>query len=777
MEYVINNLFRLNLIAGIFMITSLELSNWRSHHDTQLEFGKGTNLLIGRMGTGKSTILDAISFALFGTYPALDRRKISLSDILRLNENTALVKLGFFWSGKKYLISRTIERKKNNISTDAEITCDGKLIDKGTTAVSSYLEALLSTDYDLFTRAIYSEQNNIDYFLTLEPRRRKQEMDTLLGLDKFEVARVNCTSILNKVKNERTALEKNFNQQRLDELQVKISEVEAKFQELTNSIKTSAFGLEIKTTEILKKQQEFAELRKQSEKFELSNREILILNGKLQTLKKDVDGIEVKEINYDVLSPLKELDFLRLKIRGITKSAEDLSKTAGSLDAQIRIGVAQEIEGAKTKTEFEKLGGISGMNELTAKMETGQKKQHEMRVEVSSKLRNISEITNGITNLKPIDNKCPICERELDEKHAEEIRSAKKQMIETEKNEVQRMNVEIGKLDSEVKTENVIFKKMQELKSRLDNTKIVDLAPARLELEKVITEKSKLNNDLKLSEEAFEASRKRYEEVKKKAEEQERMLKKIAEIKDTEEKINNLERLLKDMNFDKTVFDIRGKELEELRINYEKEKSIIEKLRMSIENVNGVIELLKREASQLKQTKTALEKKGRIEEELAIYKNTLAHIQTKLRVELIESINAGMTEIWTIFYPYKDYTGIRINVSEKDYEMELFNGEWKSLDSIASGGERSCAALTLRVALAMVLTPNLSWLILDEPTHNLDKQAVELLSNTLQFKVPEVVAQSFVITHEEGLVGSDFASSYYLTRDKENLGPTKVDKI
>jgi DNA repair exonuclease SbcCD ATPase subunit len=77
----------------------------------------------------------------------------------------------------------------------------------------------------------------------------------------------------------------------------------------------------------------------------------------------------------------------------------------------------------------------------------------------------------------------------------------------------------------------------------------------------------------------------------------------------------------------------------------------------------------------------------------------------------------------------------------------------------------------------MVLTPNLSWLILDEPTHNLDSEAINLLSLTLQTRVPEVVKQTFVITHEDGLMGADFASSYRLVRDKGALGATKTERI
>ena len=149
-----------------------------------------------------------------------------------------------------------------------------------------------------------------------------------------------------------------------------------------------------------------------------------------------------------------------------------------------------------------------------------------------------------------------------------------------------------------------------------------------------------------------------------------------------------------------------------------------------------------------------------------------------LRKNLIEAINAAMNEVWEIFYPYKNYQAVRLGVTEKDYVFEVHErGEWKSLETVASGGERACAALTLRVALATVLTPNLSWLILDEPTHNLDKEAVALLSETLQLKVPQVVNQTFVITHEEGLIGADFATSYRLVRTKETDGPTESDRI
>ncbi|MEM5855644.1 MAG: AAA family ATPase, partial [Candidatus Aenigmatarchaeota archaeon] len=64
------------------MITKVELKNWRSHLDSRLEFSPGTNILLGSIGSGKTSVLDAICFALFGTFPTLQTKKIKLDDVI-----------------------------------------------------------------------------------------------------------------------------------------------------------------------------------------------------------------------------------------------------------------------------------------------------------------------------------------------------------------------------------------------------------------------------------------------------------------------------------------------------------------------------------------------------------------------------------------------------------------------------------------------------------------------------------------------------------------------
>ena len=96
---------------------------------------------------------------------------------------------------------------------------------------------------------------------------------------------------------------------------------------------------------------------------------------------------------------------------------------------------------------------------------------------------------------------------------------------------------------------------------------------------------------------------------------------------------------------------------------------------------------------------------------------------------------------------------------------------------MASGGERACLCLALRIAFATVLTPDLSWLILDEPTHNLDSDAVMLLSEAIREKIPSIVEQTFVITHDSSLGEAGQGNAFRLERDKTKNEPTRVEKL
>ena len=162
-----------------------------------------------------------------------------------------------------------------------------------------------------------------------------------------------------------------------------------------------------------------------------------------------------------------------------------------------------------------------------------------------------------------------------------------------------------------------------------------------------------------------------------------------------------------------------------------------------------------------------------------MFENCLISTQTELREALLETINLAMSDIWTNIYPYQDFLDARLAIEENGYDLQVQtrSGDWVRVEGILSGGERSAAALCIRIAFALVLTKQLSMLILDEPTHNLDINAVEKLSTMLRESLPALVEQIFVITHDKQLESAASSSLYLLNRNKDLDAATQIETL
>src|SRR5208283_5219538 len=129
---------------------------------TKLSFRKGVNVLIGIMGAGKSSVMDAICFALYGTYPALKQRRLKLENAIKnrpKKEDEAEVRLSFLVGSDSYAVTR---RLSSSGSALARLEKNGECLQTQPQRVNEEICGLLKVDYDTFTKAIYAEQNGID---------------------------------------------------------------------------------------------------------------------------------------------------------------------------------------------------------------------------------------------------------------------------------------------------------------------------------------------------------------------------------------------------------------------------------------------------------------------------------------------------------------------------------------------------------------------------------------------------------------------------------------
>jgi DNA repair exonuclease SbcCD ATPase subunit len=187
------------------------------------------------------------------------------------------------------------------------------------------------------------------------------------------------------------------------------------------------------------------------------------------------------------------------------------------------------------------------------------------------------------------------------------------------------------------------------------------------------------------------------------------------------------------------------------------------------------VEIEKR-LSSAKKALDEMRELDKIIEDLKVFSKALEATQIQLRKEFVASVNYTMNELWPNLYPYQDFSQMQIAVEDGDYVLQLQDrsGKWNNVDGFASGGERSIASLSLRISFALVLAPQLKWLVLDEPTANMDAKAVEDLAVTLGERIGDFIEQTFLITHDEKLEGAVTGYAYKLQRDKSKDEPTKV---
>ena len=184
------------------IFTKLELENFKSHKKTSIDFNSGISLIIGENGAGKSTIFEAISFALYKKYTG-DK----IDDLVRTNkdiENVPMtVRLSFISGGNEYRVTRGRRSRKSiaRLERQSRSSFDFTPIVEGDSQVNKEIQNILEMDADLFLNAIYVRQGEIADLISKTPGERKQLIGKLLKLEELEKAWRNSPILTNEYEN------------------------------------------------------------------------------------------------------------------------------------------------------------------------------------------------------------------------------------------------------------------------------------------------------------------------------------------------------------------------------------------------------------------------------------------------------------------------------------------------------------------------------------------------------------------------------------------------
>jgi exonuclease SbcC len=174
------------------MITSVELGNFISHSETKLDFEDGVTVFVGHNGSGKSSIIDAITFALFG-----EHTRKSNKSLIRRGTSQAYVKVRFTSKNKTFEATRKIDSKGTLSAQFVEI-CEGQEIVRSAgerkqfgESTTHEIEATLGLDFQKLKVASIVQQGELGSIIKAKPKEFKELLNAIIGIDKLDLASEN----------------------------------------------------------------------------------------------------------------------------------------------------------------------------------------------------------------------------------------------------------------------------------------------------------------------------------------------------------------------------------------------------------------------------------------------------------------------------------------------------------------------------------------------------------------------------------------------------------
>ena len=314
------------------------LSTGNVFSEIDLEAGR-TNLIVGSNGAGKSTILDALTFSLFGK----PFRKISKGSLINsINEKDCLVEIEFRIGKLEYKVIRGIKPNK------FEIHCNGQLWNQESTVVEqqkNFEQNVLKMNYKSFTQIVVLGSSTFIPFMKLPGGQRRDIIEDILDIQVFSTMNV----LLKDKMRENNEEVRDIDYQ-LDLLKDKIElqkqnmltlekrtqeEIDRKQGKVNEYKKTELQGAEevtVLTQQIGKLNEEMQEYQKSNEKLQKLNTYLIKLTHKLNTCKKEHEFFENNHVCPTCTQDLSEefrnekLQLGQSKVDEMNVGYEDLQK-------------------------------------------------------------------------------------------------------------------------------------------------------------------------------------------------------------------------------------------------------------------------------------------------------------------------------------------------------------------------------------------------------------------------------------------------------------------
>ncbi|MBN2880457.1 SMC family ATPase [Candidatus Woesearchaeota archaeon] len=656
------------------LIKSLSLKNVRSYQDTTIDFTRGSTLISGDIGSGKSTILLAIEFALFG----LIKDNITPTSLLRRGEKSCEIILRLIIDKKNIEITRILKKTQNGIKQEAGfLTINGETKPLMPIELKSQIETLLGYPQTkknlLFRYSVYTPQEMMKQILFEDEEARLDIIRKVFGIDKYKTIKDNITIVSRNLRikikiNEETT-------KGIDELKTKLLQEETKLKEFnqelkkiepllqeTNQKKETAEKEEQTTSKVIQ------DIQKQENEYKIkineitsAKKDIQITIQKIEEIKNKIKELTTKKESIKLIENLEDENKIKKEIDEITTNyhnrLQDINLTKEKINNQekIKTNLTKEISELQTKiltdsnltTQLQELKDKTNLEEkFTNKLNEIESEIEFLQKEIATYTAKIKINQETITKITKIEH-CPTCLQDVTSQHKHEI---------TTKTNTENISIK-EEINAKNKKLNELKIKQEALKNHLDEIKITKEKIKYLNEKKIILEDNTKNLKLKKTEQEKTNEQiqnnieilKKLEEIKfeKELERKTQLQTKIILIQKNKEQQIELNNIITRINESKTQLE----ELQNKTITLQKIIEPENKITIDLVETSSNRKILEEKQSDIKQKineitsqlSTILSKKSATQKDIEY--TTKAIIEITNNIKKIEEITNETTKL------------------------------------------------------------------------------------------------------------------------------------
>ncbi|MDW7679285.1 MAG: SMC family ATPase [bacterium] len=776
------------------VIKNLKLTNYRRFRHLELEFPENIIGILGSNGAGKTTIVEAIGWCLYGN-------RIRRTDKLDIRSQFAAateaseVELIFSCGGNDYRLLRKLKGKNAAVEAAIYLNADTEPAAVQERGVNEFIESLLNLDYRSFIVSVFARQKDLAALSMFQPEERRKSIARLINIDAIDRSRVDVrvdrkgkidtqsgikTSIRDnkelKANKKKLAEKLEVSQQRLEDLKQKLADCDKIFK-ATKSEYEKLSEIRDRYHQIVARIEKWTTFKAETEQ------------RKAKQLEQ-IESIEQAQQQYKKLSPmLRDYNKIQREKDRLDKSSgkyfqlkafQAEKKRLFSLVTKEQVLVTKLTEELKGFESFDKK--LSELDQLIKQMQQQREtvrrelSQNEgLIVNITAKGKETRQKNDQIEKLGP-DSPCPVCTRPLKEHyqtvHANfqnELATLRKQYSQYEKTDHE-LKEKIQHLDNQLlnaqKDRDAVLQALEQRNAREKQLKQHrdTLEELNQNLETVNKNISNIG-DVVYNEKQHKEVQKNYKELSAVRDRLLKIEENVRRLPDEKQELEQLEKALTDQT---TEIEREQQQLKSLSFNEEN----YSELRKNMEVFQQQLESAKDENHAENQKELSIQKDlERIEQEIKtnqalkkqinqlkqeiVYLDALDYHLGLFRQELsgrIRPLIAARASELLHLTTQGRYTILEL---DEDYNIYLFDQTDKFPLIRFSGGEQDLANLCLRIAVSQVVAERagrsqINFIVLDEIFGSQDEQRKELIMTALQ-RLFSQFRQIFIITHVESI--------------------------